>query len=1086
MESRMGFDSVLEDYEFGDLQAMLFIFSVCHVVIFIQEGSHFDTPTLKKFRILQAAKNAMSPFVKSQTVPPSASGSRFSSPSRTSISESLSNNNSPVNSRGILSRNTSAITLMPGLGSYASLLPGQCTPVTLFVYLDDFLDSIPGSSVEKPPEISSVNQSSSLSSLLRPNLPTKGPGSVVVLARPVNETEGGFRKKLQSSLEAQIRFSIKKCRTLSGSENSHRARSGAMSNSAPLFSLDASKAVVLVDISSIQKGESLEFATSVVEDIISGKASSDALLLECHSQSGNREDILSVKEFICRQLDILRGRGGMVSNSNSGSATGVGMVAIAAAAAAASASAASGRTFTTPELPSLDIWSSSSQLILHAILSAQHGYIDKTEISKRKPRRQNSVSPPIERSASKVSDPLETAVSYLSSGRGLNARFSTLWCQKALPVAKEVYLNDLPPCYPTSQHNDHLERALSAFNSMVKGPAVQLYMKKLEDECTAIWSSGRQLCDAISLTGKPCMHRRHEDETGTLHSSGYVFLHACACGRSRRLRSDPFDFESANVTFNGSMDCDKLLPMLQPPRGSVIGPVQPSSWSLVRVGNARYYQPSKGLIQSGFSATEKFLSKWSILLEKPKVLNAPLPSNFQQASSNLFHSESKDDTNPDTMVDQVGAIRLHDKEMRTEVKMQRKSSLGDIRGEDKTNSFSKKLSNFTMRKPFSEVVAGSANPDSAFPPLQSKAQTQPSIAKGMKQQSDKDGAREKVSEITDAEESEKVGAIPAVDEAVNGNVTLSNGFSKVNRFSEIDSDIFPMHINSGAKTKTVTSLKHVTIYIGFEHECPHGHRFILSSDHLKELGSPYLVTEDSTTALEREDHKLAEHPKAGKNGGHGKGRRQSNGIISAASSRVRNLEKSKERTDNGYAYLDGSMQPFKPPKEQPSMMIDAASRKDLEPRLQSHSLAGTGYTFPLLNRNLPLYMNCPHCMNLKNKKDETDAKFAGSVSQLQRIFMVTPPFPVVLAACPIIQFEVSCLPPSVPDRETKLQFSLSCPVVLAPDSFLSLRLPFVYGVQLEDGSLHPLKPFEHQPELTAWITSGTTLKVVSKENNYDE
>lgn len=964
---------------------------VCHVVIFIQEGSHFDTPTLKKFRILQAAKNAMSPFVKSQTVPPSASGSRFSSPSRTSISESLSNNNSPVNSRGILSRNSSAITLMPGLGSYASLLPGQCTPVTLFVYLDDFSDSIPGSSVEKPLESSSLNQSSSLSSLVRPNLPTKGPGSVVVLARPVNETEGGFKKKLQSSLEAQIRFSIKKCRTLSGSENSHRARSGAMPNSAPLFSLDVSKAVVLVDISSIQKGESLEFATSIVEDILSGKASSDALLLECHSQSANREDILSVKEFICRQLDILRGRGGMVSNTNSGSATGVGMVAIAAAAAAASASASSGRTFTSPELPSLYIWSSSSQIILHAILSAQHGYIDKTEISKRKPRWQNSVSPPIERSASKVSDPLETAVSYLSSGRGLNTRFSTLWCQKALPVAKEVYLNDLPPCYPTSQHNTHLGRALSAFNSMVKGPAVQLYMKKLEDECSAIWSSGRQLCDAVSLTGKPCMHQRHEDETGTQHSSGYVFLHACACGRSRQLRSDPFDFETANVTFNCSMDCDKLLPMLQPPRGSVIGPVQPSSWRLVRVGNAKYYQPSKGLIQSGFSVTEKFLSKWSILLEKPKVLNhlnAPLPRNFQQASSNLFHIESKDDSNADTMVDQVGAIRLHDKEMRSEVKMQRKSSLGDIRGEDKTNNFGKKLSNFTMRKPFSEVVAGSANPDSAFPPLQSKAQPQPSTAKGLKQQSDKDGVREKVNETIDAEESERVGPIPTVDEAVNSNVTLSNGFSKVNRFSEIDSDIFPMHINSGTKIKTISSVKHLAIYIGFEHECPHGHRFILSSDHLNELGSLYLVTEESATSLEREDHKLAEPPKASKNGGHGKGLRQSNGIISAASSRVRNLEKSKERTDNGYAYVDGSVQPSKPPKEHPTMMIDAASRKDRKPKIQPHSLAGTGCTFSLLNRNLPLYMNCPHCMNSKNKKDETDAKFAGSVSQLQRIFVV--------------------------------------------------------------------------------------------------
>ncbi|XP_075478779.1 uncharacterized protein LOC142519625 [Primulina tabacum] len=45
------------------------------------------------------------------------------------------------------------------------------------------------------------------------------------------------------------------------------------------------------------------------------------------------------------------------------------------------------------------------------------------------------------------------------------------------------------------------------------------------------------------------------------------------------------------------------------------------------------------------------------------------------------------------------------------------------------------------------------------------------------------------------------------------------------------------------------------------------------------------------------------------------------------------------------------------------------------------------------------------------------------------------------------------------------------------DSSLSLRLPFVFGLELEGGILHSLKPSEDQPELTAWITRGTTLQI---------
>ncbi|KAF2300690.1 hypothetical protein GH714_015175 [Hevea brasiliensis] len=336
-----GLDSCLEEREFEDLQGLLFMFS--------------------------------------------ANPSTGSSPGRS----------------GVTNRNASAISLMSGLGFYTSLFPGHCTPVILFVFVDDFFEMPnPNSNTEESKDLSLLNQSSGLSSVSRPNLPTKGSGSVVVLARPVSKSEGGFRKKLQSSLEAQIRFLIKKCRTLSGAESGHSgSRSVSVTSSAPLFSLDASRAVVLLDRLINQRGESLEFVTDLVEDVLNGKATSDSLLLETHGQSANKEDILSIKEFIFRQSDILR---------------------------------------------------------------------DETEAVKRKSRQRNSGLTQVEGFAPKGMDPLDVAVSLLESGRGLNAKFSTLWCERTLPTAKDVYLKDLPACYPTSEHEAHLGKALSAFYSMVR------------------------------------------------------------------------------------------------------------------------------------------------------------------------------------------------------------------------------------------------------------------------------------------------------------------------------------------------------------------------------------------------------------------------------------------------------------------------------------------------------------------------------------------------------------------------------------------------------------------------------------------
>lgn len=1044
------------------------MFSVCHVIIHIQEGSRFDTQLLKKFRVLQAAKHALAPFVRSQAPAGLASRPHSSSSSRPTTSTPASSNSSPSRGRNLLNRNASAVSLMPGLGSYTSLFPGQCTPVMLFVFIDHFCDvPNPGSNVEESTDASSRNQSSNLSGLMRPNLPVKVSGPVVVLTRPVSKSEGGFRKKLQSSLEAQVRFLVKKCRILSGSETGHGgSRSGGISSSVPLFSLDASRAVVLLDRSANQRGESLEFATELVEDVLNGKATSDSLLLESHGQNANREDITSVKEFIYRQCDILRGKGALVSNSN-GSAAGVGMVAAAAAAAAASASAASGKVFTTPELPNIDNWLSSCQQILHGILSAKGGCLEEIEISKRKPRMRNPQ--PSDGIAAKNMDPLDVAVSRLESGKGLNAKFSILWCERTLPAAKEVYLKDLPACYPTSQHEAHLENALRAFHSMVKGPAVQNFAKKLEDECTAIWESGRQLCDAVSLTGKPCMHQRHDLQSGEVvsvdgvkpHCSGYVFLHACACGRSRRLQHDPFHFESANITSNCFPDCDKLLPVLQLPKVFGAGPIQPSSWSLIRVGGAKYYEPSKGLLQSGFSATQKFLLKWEIFIQKQKIPNSLTAASAHQDSTNKLSADPKFEHKVTTDIRSSSDVQLYSGEVNSGVEKQRKPS-ETVLSDDKKISFGKGLPNFTMKKPFSEVVAGSAAGDSGFPPLQQRKQNSSVSDRTAKQIRTGDLS---VEQTTNNQVSLKSDGTLSAPDALNG--INSNNFTNADPYLRIGSYVVPVNQIFSEKVRTNPSFKHVTAYVGFEHECPHGHRFLLNPEHLDELGPAYQLLEETQipSSVDTSNQKPTNPSKPSNSSRRGKVRLNSNRMNATTAEKERNMDKSKEQSHISFGE---------------TTLHDLVN--DLQGNLDSIRIDDGGRAFSMLNRNLPIYMNCPHCKHSKNNRELQKVKFAGTVSQLQRIFLVTPPFPVILSTCPVIQFEESCLPPSIQEREQKLRFGLGCEVVLPPESFLTLKLPFVYGVEMEDKSLHPLKYFENQPEATAWIAKGTILQVVTKRS----
>ncbi|CAM6074851.1 unnamed protein product [Sphagnum tenellum] len=125
----------------------------------------------------------------------------------------------------------------------------------------------------------------------------------------------------------------------------------------------------------------------------------------------------------------------------------------------------------------------------------------------------------------------------------------------------------------------------------------------------------------------------------------------------------------------------------------------------------------------------------------------------------------------------------------------------------------------------------------------------------------------------------------------------------------------------------------------------------------------------------------------------------------------------------------------------------------------------------LLGLNLPIYMNCPYCRDSDSKQD--GVVFAGCVSQLQWIFLVTPPFPLVLASRAVVEFQA----------KAGMEFQSGSEVALPPDSFLSLRLPFVYYMDGQNGVRTPLFCNKENPERTAWLHKCSAIYVISGGGN---
>ncbi|KAJ7566426.1 hypothetical protein O6H91_02G102400 [Diphasiastrum complanatum] len=1018
-----GLSSLLEQREADGLRGLLFMFSVCHIVLFIQDGAHFEPKMLQVFRILQAAKHSLAPYVKMQVLPRLLPSPNARAQPLRPIS--LSTSNSP--GRGVVGRQGSMIALMSG--SAPTLFPGQCTPVLLFVCFEDFSDL-----TSDAMEVASFSSNSPAGNATQINpsvhgsrqvLPFKPPVQILMAKRPATKMEAGQRKKFQSSVEAQIRFLIKRCRIVVGSGDGGPLGSGVgpgmgprasggvggslpgVSGGGALFTLDPTRAVVFLERSANRCGEALDAVTDVVENIWRGEESTDPLL-ELSSSGIGGDEIQHLKDLLWRQADILRGKGGL-SGSSTGGSVGVGMVAAAAAAAAASAAAGTSGSSTGagkpvgshPELPSLGSWLSASKMIVEALMTTE-GKVEEGEkvssacisgiriMMKRAPLSATDLSKsasPV--GASQSRGTVESALGYLESSKDLNMKFSASWCKKILPSALEVYLKGLPSCYPTALHIVHLQKALQAFQKMVGGPAVPPYSEKLKEDCEKVWKSGRQLCDAVSLTGKPCIYQVHEvpdsdkielpnftrESTSRVsadgiekhivkpHSSGIVFLHACACGRSRQLREDPFDYDCANVNFFQFPQCENMLPSLVLPEHFGHMPSRGVDWSLIRLGNARYYQPSLGLLQDGFCTKQNFLSRWFISLrcrEEKGVgeINFPEKEDGYMNSTNLKGSTR--------LVRQNMLMHSSPKSRSISEKTDVKEHIvlpgrmtGTSSSEDAGSLFVRGSMYENKKASLSGELMVNFGEDSAFPPLPQRHERQ-SVTKVFKHLSvkNKKEMQQSVSGESAVANSQE-GSKESAQNAGNFEISAINGS---------DIHIKPPLLSANDKLTgptsqgLVASTKIETVYIGFEHECPYGHRFFLSFDQVKNLGGLYSQIQESMDAQNLESSQA--FSKQEKVVGH----RMDYLLFPDRQSLWPHVA-----GENLKIHLDEA--------------FDSTSK--LSEILQSFNISeGFGEGCALLGSNLPIYMKCPHCKASDGNIRKNGLAFAGTVSQLQRIFLV--------------------------------------------------------------------------------------------------
>lgn len=151
-----------------------------------------------------------------------------------------------------------------------------------------------------------------------------------------------------------------------------------------------------------------------------------------------------------------------------------------------------------------------------------------------------------------MSDPAPDPLKALST----EIHFSEGRCVKVYPYALSTYQEGLPPFYTAGEHAIRLAHVQGILRMQARGPAVPRYMQRLIKECEDFWRDGRQACEALSLRGNNCTNARHllapepdSDLPVMLHASKATYICTCSCGHRQALREDPFDLQAANLEF---------------------------------------------------------------------------------------------------------------------------------------------------------------------------------------------------------------------------------------------------------------------------------------------------------------------------------------------------------------------------------------------------------------------------------------------------------------------------------------------------------------------------------------------------------
>jgi protein SMG8 len=341
--------------------------------------------------------------------------------------------------------------------------------------------------------------------------------------------------------------------------------------------------------------------------------------------------------------------------------------------------------------------------------------------------------------------------------------------------------------------------------------------------------------------------------------------------------------------------------------------------------------------------------------------------------SNTVTPSTRSSANPQTPPVVTGEVTSAVTQVTPQIKSAKLETIGkQPEMESMSNSginFGKGLPNFTMKKPFAEVVAGTTAKNSEFPALQ---QTRPPKPGGRK-----DERQMNIADQTNGRGHVALSQVPlAESEPAKVSRNKISESADGRPFLQIGSNIVPVIVGNETR-ETNQPVQQFVVYVGFEHECPYGHRFLLSEKHMNEIDSSCLQYQRPYVNKEAE----SKHAQ----------KLLLNASLTASTVDINNGRKSSKPLESpGRNSQQQSMQTrLDAENSKPSpWRSDLQNDKRGEHYFQSIAVDDGGEAFSLMNRNLPIYMHCPHC-KMSERKEHQDVKFAGAVSQLQRIFIVS-------------------------------------------------------------------------------------------------